>query len=107
FQGWDRSPDARVVGDLPVLADRHVEVHAHQYALAGQVDVTNGFLVHRQLLIICCLAERGLNRNRSMPSRRFYWDGDDAPTRARQPSSWRGQPSERSIPTRCRTTPAP
>ena len=40
-----RRPDAGVVGDLPVRK-RHVEVHAHEDALAGGVQVADRELVH-------------------------------------------------------------
>jgi hypothetical protein len=39
-----RGADAAVVGDAAVAVERHVEVDAHQRALAGNVDVADGLL---------------------------------------------------------------
>src|SRR3954468_22731772 len=39
--------DARVVGDVPGLIQRHVEIHPHEDALALQVQVPDGKLGHR------------------------------------------------------------
>src|SRR5205823_2367139 len=42
--------DARVVGDdhVPILlVERHVEIHAHEAALPGHVNVANAFLGHK------------------------------------------------------------
>jgi hypothetical protein len=45
FDGRDGGADAGIIGDLPAL-NGDVEVHAHQHALAPQVYIADGFLVH-------------------------------------------------------------
>src|SRR5262249_16768233 len=48
---WQRGPDAAVVGDVAFGVERHVEIDAHQDALAAQVaEVGDGFLRHDRLL---------------------------------------------------------
>ncbi len=41
-QGRQRRADARVVGDVARLVERDVEVHAHEDAPAGEIDVVKG-----------------------------------------------------------------
>ncbi len=43
--------DAGVVGDVALAVQRHVEVHAHEDALALHVDVADGLFVHSGVLL--------------------------------------------------------
>ena len=66
--GRDGGADARVVGDLAVL-ERDVEVDADEDALAGDVDVADGQLVHGRSLRCrrqaAVPARRGASRRRA------------------------------------------
>ena len=50
LDGGQRAADPRVVGDLARVVQRHVEVHAHEHALAAlQIEVADRLLAERKL----------------------------------------------------------
>ena len=52
FDRRKRGVDARFVGDVLVLVQRHVEVAADQYFLAGNVDVLDRLLVKLMMIFL-------------------------------------------------------
>ena len=46
LNGWQGGLDARVIGDFTGVVQRHVEIHAHEDALAFYVKVTNRDFCH-------------------------------------------------------------
>ncbi len=93
LDGGQRGADALVVRDRAVL-HRDVEVDAHQDALALEIDVANGLLVH---------GIPPANRPPAHVGRRIRPERQSVGPRASWPSGWPGRPCGPSSPTRCRT----
>ena len=46
FERRERLPNPRVVGDLPGVRQRHVEIHSDENALAFQLEIADGKFRH-------------------------------------------------------------
>ncbi len=60
--GGKRCADARIVRNMLFCIERHIEIDAHQRTLPGNIDITDGFLVHSCLLpLAACRREANAN----------------------------------------------
>src|SRR5579859_1766424 len=47
LDSWQRCCDTRIIGNVLLRVERHVEVNAHENSLARDIDIAYSFLIHK------------------------------------------------------------